>query len=75
MKLKSTYRKNDEDFVLDVIGETETTYICRHVPEDINKFQNADKEFELRKILIGQIYEVLEEKKENQISIFELLEG
>lgn len=59
MKIKSTYRREGQNFTMNVISEDAEYYYVQLDKEWQNQFQEGDKVTPLRKCLIGKIYEII----------------
>lgn len=77
MIIRSTYRDSaKEQFEMEIVGEcinenSEECYLVRLLPKWQNQFQEKDEITELRKCLIGAIYEIVSEERHEQLSLFE----
>lgn len=75
MIIRSTYRNYGKNFELEVVGEClnenkEECYLVRLLPQYQNDFQEKDTITQLRKNLIGHLYEIIEEPQYIQLTLF-----
>ena len=77
MIIRSTYRDSaKEQFEMEVVGESvdsefhEPCYLVRLLPKWQDQFQEKDTITELRKSLIGSLYEIVKEERHEQLLLF-----
>lgn len=72
MLIRSCYRKPyAKEFLLEVVGETDTDYLVRFLPEFQNEFQEGSSIHELPKYLIlPDMYEIVDDTYYEQLTLF-----